>query len=191
MRYGLRAVTMNDVAKELGISKKTLYQYFTDKEDLVLQTLELRIAEDKSMCSEIMSAEHNPVEALVSMFLQVNKMFQELKQGLLFELQKYYPRGYQRFQVYKREHIYKIIFDNLSHGKSLGLYREGVNPDILAKLFMQMPDIIMNEHVFPAETYSQPKVHKQIVFHFLHGIVTPKGRELIHAHKQEIGHETL
>ncbi len=189
MRFGLRAVTMNDVAKELGISKKTLYQHFKDKEDLVMQALEVRIQDDQRMCAEVLQSEDNPVEALIQLFLQVNKMMKDLKQGVLFELQKYYPRGYERFQQYKREHIYTIIFNNLKRGQELGFYRVGINPDMLAKLFMQMPDIIMNDQVFPADEYDQPAVHKQIVFHFLHGIVTPEGRALIQAHKQEIGHE--
>lgn len=186
-RIGFRAMTMDDLALKLGISKKTLYQYYEDKEALVdaVITDEMESKQnDCTICSEI------AVDAVDEIFLLLEMMsqnFKNLNPVIVNDLQKYFPSISKKFMEFKNQYYYKVVSDNLKRGISEGLYRSDINIDVLTKYRLECAMIPFNQEVFPSNKYDLTLVTREFVEHFLHGIVTEKGYELILKYKNSKG----
>lgn len=94
-RYGLRSVSMDDIAAQAGMSKKTLYQYFTDKEELVNGVFNAIIEENKSHCCYSQKVAHNALLEVFQAFDQVQEMFANMNPAILYDMEKYHPQTFQ------------------------------------------------------------------------------------------------
>ncbi|WP_245588135.1 TetR/AcrR family transcriptional regulator [Algoriphagus terrigena] len=175
-RYGVRAVTMEDIARQGGISKKTIYQEFADKKDLVKEAFEVLLDEDRKKLSEILESEDGVIEHLVKMSKTVRQRLQNMNPMVVFEVQKYFPEAWKMFEHFKIEVIMEDLINVLEKGKALGYFRPEIDSHILAKV-----RINQITSAFDAENFSRSDVNlaeEQTVMldHFLHGIFTEKGR---------------
>ena len=116
-QFGIRSVTMDDVVQELGISKKTLYQYFKDKTDLVLAVMEYDFETKSKEYQECFNDQINAVEELINYSLIQLKIIVDHKPTLIYDLKKYYPSVFDHFNKLKREQIYNGLLSNLKRGK--------------------------------------------------------------------------
>ncbi len=181
MRYGIKGLTMDDVARELGISKKTLYQFVENKDDLVMKVVERHLTEEKMQdCMHQENAEN----ALHEIFLVIQQSaadFQKMKSNLLFELQRFHRAAWEKIQEYQQKHLFQIILDNLHRGIQEGLYRTNFNPDIVARLHNVGVFLLFDENYFPSSKYSREEIMREYLLHYLYGIVSDPGRELLQA----------
>lgn len=178
MKFGFRNITMNDIAAKLGISKKTIYQHFDDKRSLIRAVMDFHLERHHGEIEQLKSQAHTPIHELFHLFRFANRQLAGMHPSIMFEMQRYYPEAWAQFERYKKEEILRTIEQNLARGKASGHYRAGINPQILAQFFADVPNLIQQTRERLGEV-SLAEVHLHITTHFLYGIATPKGFELI------------
>ncbi len=184
MQYGFRNVSMDDIASNLGMSKKTLYQHFTEKEELVAAALEFDIENNQKDCVRCINTSNNAVAEVYDIISVVAEQLRDMNPMVLFEMQKYHPKAFKRFQQHKDEFILKMIHQNLLRGIAEGLYREDINIEVLAKFRLESMMLIFNPEIFPfSKSYPLMDLMMIIGEHFLFGISTNKGYKLIQKHQ--------
>jgi transcriptional regulator with XRE-family HTH domain len=175
MKYGIKSITMDDVARELGISKKTLYQYVTDKDDLVGKFIDNEISLRQEEICKCFGIGYNAIEELFEISIFMNKMMRDQNPATEYDLKKYYPVHYQKTVKARREGIYEYILINLKKGVKEGLYREEMNKEIIAKLYLsRIEDSHINE-LFTKEEFASIRLFVEILTYHVRGIATEKG----------------
>ncbi|MCB0617139.1 MAG: TetR/AcrR family transcriptional regulator [Saprospiraceae bacterium] len=177
MRYGIKSITMDDIAKELGISKKTLYQFVENKADLIKKIVYQHIQEEKKEIESIRSHANNAVEEVLALAKYVVQALRQMAPTTVYDLQKYYHDSWKLLESLHQQHVYSVIRENLETGIRQGLYRPDIDPDIVAKLYVGKTFLLVNEEVFPLRDYTRERLLHEFFLYHLHGICSPKGRE--------------
>ena len=184
-QYGFKTITMDDIARRAGISKKTLYQHFTNKNEIVIESVawyKKRICET---CQGLMNQAGNAIEGMVKtmdMFDQINRQINPMA---LLELERFYPDGYQRFKDSLLEQDVETIKANIIRGIEEGNYRQDVNPDFMARYRMELSLIMFHPNLLVNSRDEMHIVGHEIAEHFLYGIMTPKGEKLYQKYKEQ------
>jgi AcrR family transcriptional regulator len=174
-RYGLRNVTMDDLAKEMVISKKTIYRYFIDKDELVYKiSFEAfrRLGQDMVV---IRKNSKNAIDEIIRLMEYMNSMFGSMRQNVLYDMKKYYPKAWQTYLDYKENALKTNILSNLKRGIKEGVYRKDIKPEIVASLRIANVEITFNPEAFPADKYNFAEVQKQSLSMFMYGLLSPRG----------------
>ena len=177
--FGIRSVTMDDVVREMGISKKTLYQYFSDKTELVMAVMDSVYEKRKNEMCEVLLGKENAIEEMLTYYGLQLKMIREHKPTLIYDLKKYYPKIHEKVSMRKRQHIYDSVLQNIKRGKSEGLFRADINEEILARLNLMRIEAIMSSGIFSDEEIVAPYFFKEIFTYHMYGIVNNKGRKIL------------
>jgi TetR/AcrR family transcriptional regulator, cholesterol catabolism regulator len=175
MRCGLRNVTMDDMCREMGISKKTLYQHVADKSDLVVKTVEKEIEKDQSAVKEILEKGHNVIDELWEITRYTAVKFQQVHPATLFEMQKYYPVAWQLFEQHRNGFIVNTISNNIIRGIEDGLYRSDINPALIARLYAVKIDLLADHSREPVSNVSDQAIFFETLKYHLRGICNPTG----------------
>lgn len=184
-RYGIRSVSMDDIAAQLGMSKKTLYQYYTDKDELVNAVFDEVLTGNKTQCMECSRKGENAIQEVFLSFEMVEKMLSTMNPSVLFDMQKYHPKAYKKFDEFKNAFLYKIIKANMERGIKEELYREDIDTDILARYRLHNLVLSFNSDVFPNNKSNIVHIEQQLMEVFLFGIATAKGQKLIQKYKNQ------
>ncbi len=170
---------MDDIGKELGMSKKTIYQYFEDKEKVVLEITKQEITLRQNECDSICRQSKNAIHEILLMMVQMSTMFGQMHARLFYDLQKYHPKAWSLFIQHKENYILTSIENNLKRGIAEGLYRPTLSIKIMARLRAAQVEMAFNPDIFPSEKFSVADVQMQMIDHFMHGIATSKGHKMI------------
>ncbi|SRR5258706_2341180 len=182
-QYGIKSVTMDDIAGHLGMSKKTIYSFFEDKDKLVCSLTGKEFESQQGDLEKISGKTQNAVEEMLGIIKYLSVMFSKMNRYLIYDLQKYHPNAWKLFSNFKEECIVKVMQKNIRRGIREELYRPGLNPRILALLRMKEAEWALDTQVFSPKEFDIADVHIQLLEHFLYGIVTLKGYKLIDKHK--------
>ena len=182
-RHGVKHVTMDDIATQLGISKKTIYQYYKDKDALVSSVVENELANHALICNQSMQAADNAVHEIFLLMTVIQEMFNRMNPLALFEIEKYYPLAFEKIKNHKDDFIFSMISKNLEKGIAEGLYRKDVDVTILSKYRLETSLIPFNIHVFHPSKFDMLKVNLQIIEHFVYGVATLEGHKLMDTYK--------
>lgn len=185
MTYGVRSISMDDIARHLGMSKKTLYQYFKDKSELVERVTEEYIRERQDEYDDATKDAVNAIEELHLISICIRKHFRELNPSLVFDLKKFYPSAWNVFLDYERKTVYESVKSNLERGKQEGYFREEINTEILALLRVEQIHMSFDPSVFPKDRFDFTQVQMEMFDHFVFGLLTDKGQTLYKKYKQE------
>jgi AcrR family transcriptional regulator len=175
-RYGIKSVTMDDVAMHLNISKKTIYEYFNDKEDLVKCVM---MSEHDSRCSmldAIGENKYNAVEEMFEVYKMINTSFREYNPSMEYDIRKYYPDLFGKIREVRRKRMYEVNYNNINKGKKEGLYRREINSKIIAKLHVFRTETLMDSNIFTVEELTSLKVFNEIFIYHIQGILSHEGR---------------
>ena len=175
MKYGIKSVTMDDVARELGISKKTLYQYVNDKNELVKKVVELELDEKAEGFTKMSCPGLNAVEEIFEVHKQVQQMLKDYNPSTEYDLRKYYPELYTQVVKVRRERVYSNIIANLNKGKSEGLYRSELDVEIIAKLQLSRVESAFDDKIFTQDELLSPKIFYEMFVYHIRGIANEKG----------------
>lgn len=178
-RYGIKSVTMDDVARELGISKKTLYECIADKSELVKHVMEMVYRYHGANLQEITSKSQNAIEELFEVNRYMTKMLKELNPTLGYDLQKYYPELNKSMMEEQRRRMHEAIRQNLLKGISEGLYRKDMNVDIISKLHMTRMEYRYKDGGFQMDDIDSQDVMREIFIYHLHGIANSNGIKIL------------
>lgn len=185
LQYGIRSVSMDDIAAQLGVSKKTLYQSFTDKEEMVDAVLQYEIEHGQQDCRQCFQQSKDAVDEIFLLMERIVEQFRNMNPMVLYELQKFHFNAFQKFLKYKNGFLLDMIRKNIDRGIREELYRPEINADVLSKFRLESMMIAFNMNVFPPRKYNLAEVTLEIIEHQLYGLATLKGHKLILKYKQE------
>lgn len=177
MRYGIKSVNMDDMARHLSMSKKTLYQYVKDKEDLVNKVISLFIHNENTQVNGIHEKQYDAIEESLEIMKWVTGLLQNIHPSVVYDLQKYHPESAKRMQKEQEQTVYGSVLSNLKKGQKEGLYRKDFNAEIIASLYTARLDIVFYQAVFPLEQGKLGDVYKEIFKYHIHGIASSLGLE--------------
>jgi TetR/AcrR family transcriptional regulator, cholesterol catabolism regulator len=176
-KYGVKSVTMDDIARELGISKKTLYQFFENKNDLIAQMLQVHDTTDEEVIRKCFVEATDAVDELVQIgkhaMGEVSKLM--TTHNFVYDLQKYHREVWEKFEHSMKTRTYEGVKHNIERGIREGLYRADVDADVIAKLYVGKMFFIIDEDNFPNSKYNKWQVFIQNWIYHVHGIGTAKG----------------
>lgn len=185
-KYGIRSVTMDDISRELGISKKTLYQYVRDKDELVRKVIELEITTQQDHMQGSCKESQNAIEELAEIARCISYMLNEYSAVTEYDLKKYYPDLYVRIRELRRERMLRFIQNNLSKGKNEGLYRENLNIDIISKLSVSHIDSLFESEVLTLTEFLDKRFIVEYFIYHLRGIANERGLHILEVQLQKL-----
>ncbi len=175
LEFGIKSMTMDDVAKSLRISKKTLYKYVNDKNDLVFKVMDEVIQLKQQQLLSIFESKDHPIDELIAMIEFSGQEVSMIHPSVQYDLKKYYPESWKLFEIHKHGFIYQRMLINLEKGMKMGVYRNNLNPSIIAKIYASKADLVFDSSLFPANQYNFKNVLDEMMRHHIRGIATEKG----------------
>lgn len=188
-KYGIRSVTMEDIAKQLGISKKTIYQHFSDKEQILSQVIEDKLGRDHSEMACIAIDADNPVAEMMHVLTMLQKHADQVSPNLLIDMKRHYPQAFALFKQFKEGEVFRSILENIQKGIEQGLYRSDINSTILARLRVEQIELAFNSDIFPVDQYSMHDVQRELIHHFVRGMLTEKGFTIYNQYINQYDHD--
>jgi TetR/AcrR family transcriptional regulator, cholesterol catabolism regulator len=177
-RYGVKSVTMDDIASDLGISKKTIYLHFEDKDDIVYQLMLLEMNQDKCDWDNLEKTSKDVIERTVKSMELIKQAFTEINPTAFFDIKKYHPKSWQIFQDHKQNFILASIIKDLKDGIEQGYFRPDIKVDILAKMRLEQIELGFDPQVFPPQKFGIVEVELTMLDNFIRGILTEKGLQV-------------
>jgi len=185
MQYGFRSVSMDDIANKLGMSKKTIYQFYADKEELVTAIVNETIQENECSSDANSKAAENAVHEIFLAIDMVTEMLGEMNPSLLFDMQKYHPQAFAIFQKHKNEYLYKVMRENIIRGIAEELYRPDVNIELISRFRVETMLLPFNPEFQQKVKLNMVAIHEELLMQYLFGLATPKGYKLITKYQLE------
>ncbi|MFN8346445.1 MAG: TetR/AcrR family transcriptional regulator [Spirosomataceae bacterium] len=177
-RYGVKSVTMDDIARELGISKKTIYQHFEDKNAMVFAGVEHHFECDRALAEQMQAEAPDPIAEVVMASEMMRQTMAGMNPTAIFDIKKYYPQAWDLFSKYKKQFILEIVKQNLKKGMEMGLYRSAINIEVIARLRLEQIEMGLDPYIFPLGQFNPLDTQLELLDHFLRGIVTLDGLSL-------------
>ncbi len=179
IQYGIRSVSMDDIANNLGMSKKTLYQFFADKDELVDAVVEGHVADIQEQCLECRRHSKDAVHEIFLTMENITGLLSNMNPMLLFDMEKFHHRAYRRFREYKEKFLAELIRKNLEWGMREKLYRPDLDVEVMVKFRLESLMIPFNVSVFPPGRYNLAAASNELILHFIYGLASIKGHKLI------------
>jgi hypothetical protein len=179
MQYGIKSVNMDDMARHLGISKKTLYLYVKDKEELVHKSVFLHGQEEDEKMKEICAMGLNAIDELLEIMNWVTGILNKIHPSIVYDLEKYHPEVHYAMFDQRQNTIYECMMKNMKKGQREGLYRKDFNVDAITKFYIARLEIIFDQKLFPANEWSLPQVYMELFKYHVRGIASEKGFEYL------------
>ncbi len=177
-KHGISYITMDDIASELGMSKKTLYEQFKSKEEIIYHSIKANHEQKQLLHKQILKEAANVIEGMIALMQQVIREIEAINPVMPQEIKRFYPNVWQKIQQDHRYRNYRDIVRLLDKGKEQELFLSDINTDIVTKLFLVQVKHITDYDLFPISEYSRVQLFKHIFIHFIRGIATQKGQEL-------------
>ncbi len=181
INLGFKSVTMDDLANEMGISKKTIYSHFRNKNELVEATTMTMCDFITCGIDDIVCLQKNPIEELYEIKKFVMVHLKNEKSSPLYQLQKYYPKIHVSLKEKQYESMHGCVLENVKRGMEMEIYRSNLNVEFVSRIYFSGVMSLKDENLFPSQIFSKPDVLDQYLEYHLRGIVTPKGRKILNS----------
>ncbi|MEZ4798946.1 MAG: TetR/AcrR family transcriptional regulator [Flavobacteriales bacterium] len=179
MQYGIKSVNMDDMARHLGVSKKTIYQFVKDKEELIRKSIMGYCdVEDQQICS-IEKKHLNAIDESLEIMNMVTNMLKNVHPSVIYDMEKYHPEIFSELRDSRNKTIFNSILNNMKKGQKEGYYRKDFNPDIIIRLYMTHMNVMLDHHLFPEQKWSLVELYKESWAYHIRGIASPKGEEYL------------
>jgi len=171
---GVKSMTMSDIANELGISKRTLYEVFHDKEDLLENCITMHLERADKTAQKLAEDSDDVIEAMMRIYARSLDEVRMINSSVMYDLKKYHSRLYKKVEQNQRESA-SVFLPLLDKGVEQGLIRSDVNLEIILWLVKSQFKALMNDDYFPKDKYSMNDFVRAIILNFMRGIATPAG----------------
>ncbi|HRB70575.1 TetR/AcrR family transcriptional regulator [Flavobacterium sp. WV_118_3] len=179
LNLGFKSVTMDDIASEMGISKKTIYEHYATKVELVKAATTYLFEKISSGIDEICALGKNPIEELFDIKDYVQHNIKEENSSTIFQLQKYYPKIHDCLKSLQFEKMDTCVINNLNRGKEAGLFRQEIDVDFIGRIYYASAMSTMDIELFPEKMYTRKELDEKLLEYHVRGIATPKGLETL------------
>lgn len=177
--YGIRSITMDDIARHLSISKKTIYQFFSDKHQIVHELCKMDCDHNEERMLFIATHAADAIDEILQSMEFMGEMLAKMNPNLIYDLQKYHPAAWKEFNNFREKSLLGTVEANLKKGIRQGLYRSDINIKIIAKLRIEEVQMGMNPAFFSPARFNMQEVQLALLEHFLYGILTMQGIRLM------------
>ncbi len=177
-KYGIKSMTMDDIARELGMSKKTLYQHVKNKDELVEYVLNDIMNEYNEHFDTILSKKFNAIEFLIQVNKLVHHMIKNKNLSFEFDLKKYHPEIFRSMRKQNTDKMFAMVLKNIKQGKKEELYRKNLNAELIAKHYVDRIVAVKESELITEEEKMQPEFVNQIIEYHIRGIANEKGIKL-------------
>ncbi len=184
-RYGIKSVTMDEIASQLGVSKKTIYQSFNDKNELVDAVIVEMLDDNKLCCQNSRMKAQNAIQEVYFGMEGLQDMLDNMNPSILFDIERGHPGTFKKFTEYKYNFLFDLMKKNIERGKKEGLYRPEINAELISKIRLETIMLPFNEELFPKNQYSLVYIQRELLEYFLFAMVTPKGYKLITKYQKD------
>jgi AcrR family transcriptional regulator len=185
-KYGIKSVTMDDVARELGMSKKTLYHYVKDKNELVEKIVDLEFSKRAKEMNKVRKSGLNAIEELFEVNRLINMMLKRVNPSMEYDLMKYYPDVHSRICTERNKRMFESMMANIRKGKKEGLYRKELNEKIISKLYVSRFEKAFHEDVQTISDFTSEDFISEVFIYHIRGIANKKGIAFLEANKTEL-----
>lgn len=185
MQYGVRSVSMDEIARSAGMSKKTIYQHYADKDALVLAVIKDKIADNQQCSLNDLASARDAVHEVLLCIARMQDMFANMHPSLIFDLQKFFPSAFAQIQDHRFRFWGKIFTENIQRGIREELYRPELQVDVLVKARLENMMLAFNPVIYPNNRFRLVDVQTQLTEHFLFGMASLKGHKRILHYQQE------
>ncbi|RRO20983.1 TetR/AcrR family transcriptional regulator [Flavobacteriaceae bacterium 14752] len=175
LEYGFKSVTMDDLSEKLGVSKKTIYEHFDTKTQLVKATTNNIFEHISCIIDELCEQNLDPIAETLAIKDQVMKHLKNEKSLPQYQLQKYYPTISQSLRQKQWDKMYECYRNNLKRGVEQGFYRKDIDIECVFRFYYNGMNLVKDQNVFPYQQFSSAHVKEQYLEYHLRGIVTSKG----------------
>jgi AcrR family transcriptional regulator len=186
MTYGIKSITMDDVARHLRISKKTLYQYVQDKNDLVMKCMVFDSNTHQCGIEEIISKSHNAIDENIEISKFVMAQLKGIHPSIFYDLQKYYPKAWEMLHESREGHTAEVLHANIEKGIAEGYFRDDLNVEIQTRLWITRMNVIFDPKLFPMQEFKITEVFEQMFLHQMRGMASEKGLKYLETRKDLI-----
>jgi TetR/AcrR family transcriptional regulator, cholesterol catabolism regulator len=184
MQFGIRSVSMDDIANNLGMSKKTLYQYYADKDELVHAVFNAHIARMQVDCQQSQHISRDAIHELFITLEQIADEFSSMNPMVLHDMEKFHFKAFQVFIQYKEKFLAEMVRQNIERGIREELYRPDLNVEVLTRYRLGTMLMPFDVSIFPPGRFGLSDTTEIIMEHFIYGLVTQKGHRLIQKYKE-------
>ncbi len=174
-KFGIRSITMDDLCRELGISKKTLYQHISDKNDLIKKVVDYDIRIQEQDTRKMYESDINAIDELMYVNRRIHENESVHNPAFYYDLKKYHPAVYAYWIDYKHKRMFEVIHKNLVKGVSEGLFRSDLDPAIIARLQMAMTEMMHTSAIINENGASTRKFFNEVFTYHIHGICNERG----------------
>lgn len=182
VNHGFKSITMDDIAKEMGISKKTIYQHFESKNDLVAATVDYVFDSATCRMKEIADTTETPIHEHFDMKNCLGDLFgHNIQPSSIYQFNKYYPEQAKKIEKKRHDNFESTIIKNLQDGVRLGYYREDIDIEFIGRVFFLSSSSFLSNDIFEELLKSKTieELNTKFLEYHLRGIVTPKGLEVL------------
>ncbi|MBT8191002.1 MAG: TetR/AcrR family transcriptional regulator [Saprospiraceae bacterium] len=185
-KYGIKSVSMDDLARMLGVSKKTIYTYIDNKKDLVRSVISQFIEEEKKAVEDIQQTSENAVDEMTSIARYVLKSLQSVKPALSYDLKKYHPESWRLIEHDHFNFIQKKIKKNIERGIQEGYYRESIDSRLYSFFYIGLSRSMVHPDGIAGHDYKLSEVYENIIIYHLNGIMNTKGKKAFDKYLKKI-----
>lgn len=186
LKYGIKSVSMDDISRHLGVSKKTIYEVVENKSELVKKAILLYLEEEKNGVETIINENSNPIVQMYELVKYNTRNLREMNPALVYDLQKYYPQAWQNHLTFKKEFLYKCVKSNLESGIEKGFYRNTLNAEIIAKIYLFKTESLIDQSIFPIGEFTFKELVIEYFDYHIHAICSEKGLNYLKENKLTI-----
>jgi len=179
LNLGFKSVTMDDIAQEMGISKKTIYAYFKTKTLLVKAVTELLFDDITCGIDTIREKDKNPIEEMFAIKVFVLEHLKNEKVSPQYQLQKYYPEIHKSLSQKHFAKMHDCTLTNLKKGVEMGLFRAEIDIQFISRMYFVGMNGIKDEILFPINQFPKVRLFEDYLDYHLRGIVTAEGLEIL------------
>lgn len=179
IEHGSKTLTMDDVAKEFGMSKKTLYQKYKNKEALLEEVLDFKLNTIINKMQQLDVKVENAVERMFCRDEQMERAINSNKSMMVKQLVKYYPAIFNKHMVNFAEKFSEVLIHNIKKGRSQGFYREDFNEEIYSKLFVQLMMSYDSSPILEHEKVEREEFNHEVMMLYMNAITTEKGKQIL------------
>lgn len=179
LKFGIKSVTMDEMSRQLGISKKTLYSYVADKNELVEQCVLLEHEGEVCQIGVINKQFENAIDEMLAISRYVAGTLKKVHPSIFFDLAKYHPSALKMMNTHKHDFVRGCVVDNLQRGIKQGLYRSNLKVEVVSTIYLATMDHIMLGDIFPESPYSLDSIYQEFFRYHIKGISSANGLEYL------------
>ena len=184
MTYGIKSVTMDDIAKHLRVSKKTIYRFVKDKSELVMKCVRHDYDLMEKKVEAIIEEKLNAIDENFEITYVILEELRNIHPSIFYDLEKYYPKAMSVMLDMRHDFIAEVMRQNMLKGIAEGVYREDVNVEILTQLWVMRLNVIFNPSLFKINDFHPKDVYLEMFIHHIRGIASEKGLKELEKHLQ-------